>query len=94
MELPRTRRSEGFAAGYAKTFNRGQEEPDGTSAAGLFEAGPRSQTLVTHAVGNPLPEMPLFLAPGLYVTIPLEATYAAAFNGITRRIRDMLSAPG
>jgi hypothetical protein len=46
------------------------------------------------AVGDPLPDMPLFLAPGLYVAVPLEATYAAAFAGITRRTRDVLNAPG
>jgi hypothetical protein len=36
--------------------------------------------------------MPLFLAPGLYVTVPLETSYATAFAGITRRTRDMLTA--
>ena len=45
------------------------------------------------AIGEPLPEMPLFLAPGLYVNVPLESSYMAAFEGITRRTRDRLTAP-
>jgi hypothetical protein len=36
--------------------------------------------------------MPLFLAPGLYVMIPLEMTDTAAFEGITRRTRQVLTA--
>jgi hypothetical protein len=36
--------------------------------------------------------MPFFLAPGLYVPVPLEAAYEAAFDGITRRTRDVLNA--
>jgi hypothetical protein len=60
-----------------------------------YEAGPTSRAYIQPAaVGDPLPDMPLFLAPGLTVNVPLEATYAAAFEGITRRTRDLLSAPG
>ena len=58
-----------------------------------YEAGPTSRAYIRPAaVGEPLPDMPLFLVPGLYVTVPLETTYAAAFAGITRRTRDVLSA--
>jgi hypothetical protein len=46
------------------------------------------------AVGDALPDMPLFLAPGAYVNVPLEATYMAAFDGIARRTRDTLTAAG
>jgi hypothetical protein len=45
------------------------------------------------AVDDALPEMPLFLEPGQYVTIPLESTYMAAFAGITHRTREKLNAP-
>jgi hypothetical protein len=34
------------------------------------------------AVGDPLPEMPLFLTARAYVSVPLEATYQAAYRGI------------
>jgi len=37
------------------------------------------------AVGDVLPEMPLFLDEGHYVNMPLEATYMAAFQGVPRR---------
>ena len=32
------------------------------------------------AVGDPLPDMPLFLEPEAYVNVPLEETYQAAFT--------------
>jgi hypothetical protein len=31
---------------------------------------------------------------GAYVNVPLEATYMAAFGGISRRTRDTLNASG
>ena len=42
------------------------------------------------AVGDSLIDMPLFLARGQYVPVPLEATYQAAFEGVPRRWRDVL----
>jgi hypothetical protein len=39
----------------------------------------------TVAVGDALPDMPLFLAPGLYVMVPLEATYQAAWDTVPSR---------
>jgi hypothetical protein len=45
------------------------------------------------AVGDALPEMPLFLEPGAHVSVPLEATYAAAFAAVPRRWRRVLEAP-
>ncbi len=39
----------------------------------------------TVAVGDALPDMPLFLAPGLYVMVPLEATYQAAWDTVPAR---------
>jgi hypothetical protein len=34
--------------------------------------------------------MPLFLASGWYVNVPLEATYQAAWRGVPRRFREVL----
>jgi hypothetical protein len=34
------------------------------------------------AVGDVLPQMPLFLDPDWYVNVPLEATYQAAYGGV------------
>ncbi len=43
------------------------------------------------AVGKPLPEMPLFLSPRVYVPVPLEATYQDAFNAVPAYWRDVLA---
>jgi hypothetical protein len=42
------------------------------------------------AVGQPLPDMPLFLVPDGCVMVPMEATYEAAFAVMPRRWRSVL----
>ena len=42
------------------------------------------------AVGDPLPDMPLFLKPEHYVLVPLEATYQAAWEGLPAYWRNVL----
>lgn len=42
------------------------------------------------AVGDVLPDMPLFLEPGGHVLVPLEATYEAAYRGVPRRWQRVL----
>jgi hypothetical protein len=44
------------------------------------------------AVGDALPEMPLFLTPEVYVSVPLEATYQAALDGMPAYWREVLAA--
>ena len=44
------------------------------------------------AVGDALPEMPLFLTPEVYVSVPLEATYVAAWEGLPAYWRGVLTA--
>jgi hypothetical protein len=39
------------------------------------------------AVGRPVPAMPLFLDPDEYVTVPLEATYHAAWAEVPPHLR-------
>ena len=46
------------------------------------------------AVGEPVPDAALFLAPGLHVLLPLEATYQAAFATVPEPWSDTLAAPG
>jgi hypothetical protein len=46
------------------------------------------------AVGDVQPDMPLFLDPDSYVSLPLEATYQAAWRGVPRRWRSILETPG
>ena len=45
------------------------------------------------AVGDILPQMPLFLGPGEYVPVPLEETYQAAFDDFPHRWRNVLEPP-
>jgi hypothetical protein len=42
------------------------------------------------AVGDVLPEMPLFLAPELYVAVPLEATYSATWSACPAPVKALL----
>lgn len=46
------------------------------------------------AVGDALPEMPLFLEPEAYVNVPLEATYQSAWRGVPQRWRCVLEPAG
>jgi Protein of unknown function (DUF4058) len=43
------------------------------------------------AVGDRLPDMPLFVEPDHHVPVPLDATYAAAFAGLPKRWRDVVA---
>jgi hypothetical protein len=58
-----------------------------------YVGGPGAEAFVEPvAVGDTLPEMPLFLTPDVYVPVPLEATYQAAWEGMPAYWRDVLSA--
>ncbi|HWB08797.1 MAG TPA: DUF4058 family protein [Pirellulales bacterium] len=58
-----------------------------------YESGDRVRAYVVHtAIGEPIAEMPLFLEPGLAVSVPLEATYQAAFAEVPRRWQRVLAA--
>ena len=59
-----------------------------------YEAGDELTAYVDPvAVGDALPEPPLFLAPGWYVGVPLESTYNAAWDVTPRPIRDLVEPP-
>jgi hypothetical protein len=56
-----------------------------------YSAGPVKRAWVEPtAVGRALLEMPLFLEPEIYVNVPLEATYQAAYRGVARRWKQVL----
>lgn len=58
-----------------------------------YEAAALVRAYVVHrAVGDELVDMPLFLAEGQAVDVPLDATYQAAFQGIAARWRRILDA--
>jgi hypothetical protein len=42
------------------------------------------------AVGDKLPDMPLFLRPGRYVTLPTEPAYEKAYPGMSHFWRDVI----
>jgi hypothetical protein len=46
------------------------------------------------AIGDPLPDMPLYLEPESYVSVPLEATYRTAFEAMPLRWRRVLESTG
>lgn len=56
-----------------------------------YEAALTVRAFVVHAaIGEPVPEMPLFLQPGGQVPVPLEAAYQSAWNAVPRRWQRVL----
>jgi hypothetical protein len=43
------------------------------------------------AVGDLLPEMPLFLEPGWYIPVPIEKCYMQAWDALATEVREMVS---
>lgn len=63
-----------------------EEPPPGVAS---YDAGePLTAYLEPMAVGTPLPAVPLFLEPGVYVSLPLEPTYQAAWENIGADVRE------
>ena len=44
----------------------------------------------TIGVGDPLPDMPLFLDIGRHVSVPLERTYQEAYRGVPEFWREVI----
>jgi len=60
----------------------------------FYECDDRVRTyLEPLAVGNSLPDMPVFLYPGMYIDVPLETTYLAAWEAVPRRWQKVIAAP-
>jgi len=56
-----------------------------------YESGGRVRAFIEPVgIGDVLCDMPLFLEPGRYVEVPLEATYRVAFDSVPRRWRAIL----
>lgn len=59
-----------------------------------YSAGsPKRAYLEPTAAGRALIDMPLFLTPEMYINVPLEETYAAAYRGVPRKWKAVLDAP-
>jgi hypothetical protein len=68
--------------------------PDQPLTLVAYECGLTTRAYIEPvAVGQPLPDMPLFLEPDGCVMVPLEATYEAAFAVMPRRWRIVLEPP-
>jgi hypothetical protein len=68
--------------------------PDKPLTLASYIGGPVPEAFIEPmSVGSPLPEMPVFLTPDVYVPLPLEATYQSAWVKTPPYWRDVLSAP-
>lgn len=63
------------------------------TVAGYDAGEPLTAYVDPVGVGDPLPDAALFLAPGWYVNIPLEATYEVSWNVTPEPIRDLVAPP-
>ena len=77
--------------------DRGDEfamPPDKPLTCVAYVGGPMPEAFIEPvAVGDALPDMPLFLTPDVYVPVPLEATYRSAWEAVPGVWRDVLTAP-
>ena len=79
---------------HAAVWSAWTDTPDERPAdkpltAASYDAGnPFAAYLEPLGVGDPLPEMPLFVRPDVYVPCPLEETYMAAWNALPPQLRD------
>lgn len=56
-----------------------------------YQAAPIKTAYVEpFAVGNPLPDMPLFLHNDFYISVPLEATYMDTWHVLPQLLRDLV----
>ena len=56
-----------------------------------YDAGPPRMAYVDFlAVHDTLPDMPLFLKPGVYVPAPLERTYATTWDAFPAALKSLL----
>jgi hypothetical protein len=70
--------------------------PGRDRAVASYDAGAADRTAYLNfvAVGDPLPDAPLFLRPGVYVPAPLESSYRATWDQFPVALRGLLgSAP-
>ena len=64
--------------------------PDRPLTLAAYAAGAELRAFIEPvAVDLPLPDMPLFLEPEIYVNVPLETTYLAAFAAVPRYWRNV-----
>jgi hypothetical protein len=62
------------------------------TAMSFIAEGDLEAFIADFAVGEPIPDMPLFLTATKYITVPLEATYSAAWEDVPPRYQEILRA--
>jgi hypothetical protein len=84
------------AAIWDELEEEGFEPPaDRPLLVAAYDSGPLPVTYVEPiAVGDVLPEMPLFLEPGSYVPTPLESSYQEAWDRFPVALKDLLGREG
>ncbi len=94
---PTTRDPEGLPHLIWDEFSEHPLDPrpaDKPMTVASFEAGDGlTAYLDSVAVGDPLPDAPLFLAPGWYVNLPLETTYSRSWTETPAVVRDRVAPP-
>jgi hypothetical protein len=63
------------------------------TAAAYIGGAPVGAFVAHFAVGEPIPQMPLFLTRESYVSVPLEAAYMAAWEDVPAQYQEVLLAP-
>jgi len=61
--------------------------------ASYESAGEQIAHIETIGLGDPLPEMPLFIAPGAHVLVPLEESYMSAWEDTPAAVRRQVAGP-
>ena len=84
---PRRFDPDGLHGAIWEQFNRSYAAPPGKplTAAAYAATQPVTCYVEPLAVGDALPDLPLFLTSGRYVNVPLEPTYAAAYADVPER---------
>jgi Protein of unknown function (DUF4058) len=73
------------------TGDRPAPYPDRPLVFAAYAAGEPVQAFVNRlAVGDDIPQMPLFLTPKKFITVPLAATYAEAYSGVPSFWRNVI----
>ena len=84
---------------HAAIFERHEDDPyrlppDKPLTVVAYECDARVRGyLEPIAVGDPLPDMPVYLRPGVFVEVSLETTYMAAWAAVPKRWRDVVAPP-
>jgi Protein of unknown function (DUF4058) len=69
-------------------------DPQNLCIASYEADGVNTAYIETLAVGEPLPTMPLFIAPGAHILVSLEDTYNQAWAGTPKAVRELVERGG